>query len=292
MVRRAVYIVLLLVAVASPVLAQCIFEAKDGPYDPAAIAVALYTNIPHFSADAVIDIDHHDNIKMPPVKLHYSALGGAVKSEADLTQSLADPSPLVAAGRSSVNTLFFSYSDDIIIQYPDRKGFYRDRVDSSDRFLPVNTKQLFLDKKTFAGHQCRQTLWNVTLANGSRLAVRALEAVDLGLFPVKLTYTTPYTFYGITRTATVTAVFDKIDLNAPRRSQFLPPAGFRSFPDRDMLLSMSYKPAAPADTPDKKEPPDPSKKLDERLYLLGIALPLLVCTIVAALWIKWWIGKR
>jgi hypothetical protein len=231
---------LLFLIIAPPnVNAQAFFEGKDGPVDPVAVLLNLYTNYPNFSAKTTVTDQEEGATNNVPLVVHYSVADGKIASSVDMTQLSPDCADLFKQmGIAETRSIFSIHDDEAIVEYPGKKGYYRlTAPTNAPHFTPRKIEKKALSSEKIGGHDCQHCRFDVTEADGTRQSVDAWEAKDLNGFPVQLTYSSEYFYVVRTQKATVTIRFDEMSFSNPEHTAFLPPDDFKQYPNREELMA-------------------------------------------------------
>jgi len=241
--RRIGTILVLLAAcaAASNARAQALLEGKDGPSDPVAVMLALYTNHPNFTATAKVLLEYKGATNQIPLPIRYAVADGVVASTLDITKLIPECADMFKElGLAETKCVFSTRSNQAVVIYPGKRAFYSVAV-PPDRFAPKSVTRKKLSSETKEGHDCEHWLLTVKEANGTTTTVDAWEAGDLNGFPVQLAYTRKYssTFALVTteENTRVKVTFDNIRFTKPSHDEFHPAPGYKSYESREALMA-------------------------------------------------------
>lgn len=230
---------LFLVTAVSEANAQGIFEATGGPIDPVVVLLNLYTNFPHFSAKAVITLDEEGTTNTAPMTAHYEVADGQISSDFDTTQLAPESAGLFKQlGLDEVRSVFSVHTNEALVVYPNKKGYYKLTLPRDAPHITatqVRKETVAPDTADESGRQHYR--FSVTADDGKTLVVDAWEARNLNGFPVKLKYSTDYSYVLRRQQATVSIKFDDIEFKMPEHTNFFRPDGCKQYEDRNALMA-------------------------------------------------------
>ena len=220
--------------------AQAFFEGKDGPVDPVAVLLNLYTNYPNFSAKTTVTDQEDGATNNVLLVVHYAVADGKIASSVDNTQISPDCANMFKQmGIAETSETFLSIHDkEAIVEYPRKKDITGLLLPTNaPQFTPQKIKKEALSSEKIGGHDSQHCRFDVIEADGTRQFVDAWEAKDLNGSPVQLTYSTEYFYVVRTQKATVTIRFDEVSFAKPERTAFLPPDDFKQYSNREELMA-------------------------------------------------------